>query len=379
MRKKVLILTLNDYILYQPTILNLYDFLSRHADVAVVSFEPQFVTRQKEETRNIKYLKTDPFWVQLYTKTDFIISKFSPLIRKIKRGFTHQYFYYNKYLPSILTDFLRKEKPAADLVIAVDLPVLLVAQKHFGAAHFLSLEIDNRSNPAYDKIATGKILSVFVQNEMRYKYLFPEANLPKFIVQNSPVYKRREAVKTERRNFIWAGTIDYRFAVLECIEFFDRYPEYKLVLKGGSNQKTRKRIDEQYSHLLTGGRIVINQDYLDADAFVTFLSSFRIGFCFYAWDLIRGSFNYQSAPSGKLFMYLAAGTPVIACNIPGFDFVREFGAGVLIDDYEPSTIKRAVDEIEADYDRYSQACYRAAEHFSFDRHVQPYIDYLLKR
>jgi ferritin len=70
MRKTILILTLNDYILYQPTILNLYDFLSESADVSVISFEPKFVTKQKEETRNIKYLKTNfllHFFIQKLT------------------------------------------------------------------------------------------------------------------------------------------------------------------------------------------------------------------------------------------------------------------------------------------------------------------------
>ncbi len=377
MRKKILILTLNDYILYQPTILSLYDYLSAHADVTVVSFEPKFVTKQKEEKRNIHYLKMGAIGTEFFTKADFIISKLTPFIKKVSPKFSHHYLFYNYYLPSVVKRYLQREKPQPDEVIAVDLGVLLVAQEHFGAVNFLSLEIDNNTNPNYKKIDQSKIKSVFVQSELRYNYLFPQHLHKKFIVQNSPVYKKRAAVEKVRTNFIWAGAIDRRLAVLECIEFFNQYKEFKLVMKGGGDKKTRRIIEEQYGHLLREERIVFNQEYLEADSFVDFLSSFKIGFCFYSWSLIAASFNYQSAPSGKLFMYLAAGTPVIACNIPGFDFVKEFEAGVLIDDYEPATIKKAIETIEANYDHYSQGCYRAAEAYSFDKAVQPYIDYLL--
>ena len=377
MRKKILILTLNDYILYQPTILNLYDLLSVHADVTVVSFEPKFVTKQKEEKRNIKYLKMGTVGTELFTKIDFIISKFTPLIKKVLPKFSHHYLFYNYYLPSVVANYLQREKPQADEVIAVDLAVLLVAQKHFGAVNFLSLEIDNNTNPNYKKVDTRKIKSVFVQSQMRYDYLFPGVSLKKFIVQNSPVYKPGPTLNTERKDFIWAGAIDRRLAVLECIEFFNQYPNYKLVMKGGGDKKTRRIIEERYGHLLRNDRLIFNQEYLEADSFVDFLASFKIGFCFYSWSLIAASFNYQSAPSGKLFMYLAAGTPVIACNIPGFDFVKEFGAGELIDDYEPATIKRAIEKIETNYESYRQGCYKAASYFSFDNHVQPYINHLL--
>jgi glycosyltransferase involved in cell wall biosynthesis len=148
-------------------------------------------------------------------------------------------------------------------------------------------------------------------------------------------------------------------------------------LKGGGDKKTRRIINERYGELIKNGTVVFNQEYLEADSFLHFLSSFRIGFCFYSWSLIAASFNYQSAPSGKLFMYLAAGTPVIACNIPGFDFVKDFGAGILIDDYEPATIKKAIEQIEENYDAYSSGCYKAAAYYSFDNHVQPYIRFLL--
>ena len=75
-------------------------------------------------------------------------------------------------------------------------------------------------------------------------------------------------------------------------------------------------------------------------------------------------------------MYMAAGVPVIACNIPGFAFIEEFNAGILIDNYDPVTILNAAKKIEANYQAYQEACYRVAAHFDFRRNVKPYIEFL---
>ncbi len=377
MKKKVLILTLNDYIIYQPTILNLYDALSHHFDVEVISFQPYHVTKKKDEERNITYLKTG-FWpTQFYQKTDFILSKFTKFIRKIVPGYSYYYLYYNKYLPSILKNAAKKYKGKVETVIAVDLQTLYFAQQIFGPVHFLSLEIDNNTNPYYKKIDINKIKSVFVQSAMRYEYLFPSKRPKVFYIQNAPVYNGTKYPIVNRRDFIWAGAIDKRLAVLDCLDFFKTYPEYRMVLKGGANRKMLLHIQTEYKDLLDQNRIAINQDYLKSEDFINFLAAFKIGFCFYDWDLIRESFNYQTAPSGKLFMCFAAGTPVIACNIPGFKLIKDFHAGVLIDDYRPETILNAVKTIESDYQKFSEGCYKAAEYYSFDKNAAPYVQYLI--
>jgi glycosyltransferase involved in cell wall biosynthesis len=378
MKKKVLILTLNDYVIYQPTILNLYDFLLPDFDVTVISFQPKFATKQKDASRNIIYLETN-FWMsQLYTKLDFVLSKLAKFRKLVSPRYEYYYHYYQKYLPRILKNALKKQKNNAGIIIAVDFPALHVAQQIFGAVHFLSLEIDNNRSRYYRLVDPGKVKSVVVQSQARYDYLFPGVHLKTFIVPNCPTFIPVEKNKQERKDFIWAGAIDRRLAVMECIAFFNEYPQYKLVLKGGGDIKTQRLIQEKYDGLLKTGRIAIDRNYLPERSFIEFLSGFRIGFCFYAWSLIRDSFNYQTAPSGKLLMYMAAGIPVIACNIPGFQFIREAGAGVLVDNYDPVTILMAVQKIEADYQQYVSACFKVAEANNFGECVKPYLDFLKK-
>src|SRR6188472_2583816 len=158
MKKKVLIATLNDYIVYQPTILNLYDELINDFDVEIISFEPEFISTNKDNSRNIRYIKVNSAVKEVANKVDFIMHKASGLIRKIFPGFRYKYIYYNRALPGALRSSLKQT--SVDHVIAVDIPALYVCQQVFGTAHFLSLEID-RSNPFLAKIDTNAIQSVF--------------------------------------------------------------------------------------------------------------------------------------------------------------------------------------------------------------------------
>jgi glycosyltransferase involved in cell wall biosynthesis len=378
MKKKVLILTLNDYIIYQPSILNLYDFMQDRFDVTIVSFMPENATKIKDESRKVIYLKPNAFLKYSLQKADFIFSVLFRKFKKVLPGKEYHHFYYNKYLPYVLRSGVVNKKLNADIVIAADFPALRVAQQIFGSVHFISLEIENNTNPIHKKIDRNRVKSVFIQSKERYDYLFPGMDLPVFYIQNAPVFSPDNIKYYERRDFIWAGAMERRLAVLECIAFFESYPQFRLVLKGGGDEKSLRIIHDRYAKLLADGTIRIDRTYLPASSFLDFLSHFRIGICFYSWELINSSFNYATAPSGKLFMYLAAGIPVIACRIPGFKLVEEFGAGVLIDDFEPATILNAVKIIEADYSRFIEGCYKAAAYFSFDKRVVPYLDYLEK-
>jgi glycosyltransferase involved in cell wall biosynthesis len=328
--------------------------------------------------RNVTYLKPGALRSYFLKKKDFIFSKFAKYIRKISPGYAYHHRYYNHYLPSILRKHLKKTGAAADIIIAVDVQVLHLAQEMFGAVHFLSLEVDNNTNRYYKLINPDLVKSVFIQSQMRYDYIFPDKKPPVFYIQNAPVFNGVRKDSSQRRDFIWSGSIDKRLAIIECLEFFKAYPQFKVMIKGGAQSKMLNHIREEYKPLIDEGRIIISPGYFTAEDFIEFISGYRIGFCFYEWSLIRESFNYLTAPSGKLFMNLSAGVPVVASNIPGFQLVKDFNAGVLIDDYEPATIFKAVQQIESNYDKYSEGAYNAAAHYSFDKNVAPYVEMLLR-
>jgi glycosyltransferase involved in cell wall biosynthesis len=370
--KKITIITANDFLVYQPTILNLYDFLKKHFEIEIISFEPVYVGKQKDQTRNITYLKI-PFRKAIQN-LDYLIFLILRSLKKITGEIKYDYNLSKKIQILILRRGIKKNK--RDITIAVDFLSLYLCQQYSSNCHFISLEIYN-NDPYKKKIDAAKINSVLIQNQIRYDHLFPGLILKTFYIQNAPVFQKESRKNYSRKDLIWAGSIVKKFAVFDCLKFIKSYPQFKLVLKGGGESKTILQINEEYKKQIENGDIQIDQGYLPAEGFIDFLSHFRIGFCFYDWDLINNNFNYQTAPSGKLFMYLAAGVPVVACNIPGFEFINDFKAGILISDYSPVTIKAAINKIEESYEEYQTGCYKAAEYFSFDKNVEPYIKFLL--
>lgn len=372
-KKKILIVTANDFLVYQPTVLALYDFLVLKYDVTIVSFEPRFISRQKDETRKVHYIQFSDLVRFIVQNFDSVYFKSLSLARKLFQFKGPAYTFFHRFQVSLLRSHVKVLK--ADRVIAVDIAALHVCQQIFGKCDFVSLEIYEH-DPYRSRIDDDKIGAVIIQNKERLKYLFPETEMNSYIVQNAPVYAGRMEGNEVRKDLIWAGSILLRFSILDCVDFIRKFPQHRLFIKGGGEAKTVALIKTQYSDLIDAGRIVLDQGYIPGDGFLQYLSKFRIGFCFYSWELIRSSINYQTAPSGKVFMYMAAGVPVVACRIPGFAFVEEFNCGVLIDDYSAETIQRAIVQIEDDYDNKQEGCYKAAQYFSFEKRIAPYIDYV---
>ena len=160
MKRKLLIVTANDFLVYQPTILNLYDFLKVHFDVSIISFEPEFIGKTKDETRNIIYLKI-PLrkTIQDFDYAIFLLLK---VFRKILPSINYDYWISKRLHGLILQRKVRKSK--SDIIVAVDTLALFISQNTFPYCHFVSLEI-YPDDPYLKKIDAGKIQSVVIQNQ----------------------------------------------------------------------------------------------------------------------------------------------------------------------------------------------------------------------
>lgn len=373
MKKKIYIISADEIILYQPTILNLYDYFLNDFEPEIITFEPDFLGKSKDTCRNIKYIKYKNFKSKflrvIELPTNAILKRISKVIPLFKYRLQLVRYYKEQLLYNSIKNIQNQ------IILAVDPMPLYVAQKTNNKISFLSLEII--PNDKYlNKIDISKINFAIVQNVERFNYLFPNQKPTVFYVQNSPLSSAKVTNKAERKNLIWAGTIAKEFGVLNCIEFVKKYQQFKLVLKGASALNTKEYIEKKYSDIIKKGIIKINTEYLKANDFIKFIATHKIGFCFYDWKLIQSNFNYQTAPSGKLFMYLAAGVPVIACNIIGFKFIEESEAGVLINDYKAETILEAIEKIEANYEAYSANAYKAFENTCFDMNIGEVLKYL---
>ncbi len=375
MKKKVTILFSGAHLAYSPTVISLYDLLSEKFEVNIIAENPEAFDFERLNDRRVIYKErlTGRNRLRFYRRFFDLRAIFDRDIAALKKW---------KFETDVIYDFtvvrnlLAAESP--DYIIAVDFQNLLYTQILGKEVEFLSLEI-TENDKFYNRCDFENVNSVVIQTKERYEHLFKNRGLKTFFVQNAPVYAAPKN-DVNRRSLVYCGTAWNPFGFYHCLEFLRAFPEYTLNVKGALPSADRARIETDFRDLKTSGRLIFDSGYLDDGAVVGYLRQFRIGFCFYNFEIgWVDTFNYHSAPSGKMFKYLAAGVPVVGQDILGLKPIKEFDCGVLIEDLKPATIRDAVEKVEANFDYYSRNCLQAAAHYSFDKTTAPFVEYLTKQ
>jgi len=372
-RPKILILFAGTHLAYSPTITQIYDALAEQADVTILAQQAPGFIDEKLEGRMVTYFENQPKEKIPFSRKIkyFFLRRFNGPAKKLEAaGFKlkHEYDHFLR-VKELMKD------GAYDRIIAVDLQNMFYCSLLNVHADFISLELGIGEH-LLPFIKKDLIDAVIIQSEPRYNYLFKGLELRKFYIQNSPVYKEH-AFQPAKKGLLYGGTAWDHFGFYHCLEYLKEYPDTPMTLRGALPAAERKKVTEQYKDLLDHNLLIIDETYLDNKDVVPYFSQFEIGICFYNFEVeaVR-HFNYQSAPSGKLFKYLAAGVPVLAIDIIGFKFVTEMQCGVLIPDLEPETIRAGINKIRSAYAFYEANTGAAAKHFSFDKALKPYLEYV---
>ncbi len=372
-RQRIIILFAGTHLAYSPTITQLYDALSETTDVTILAETfPGFID-EKLEGRQVDYFENNgKSKISLSEKLIyFYLRRFNAHAIKLEAAGFKLKMEWAHFM--LVKNTLQKGH--YDRVIAVDLHNLFYCSLLGRHADFISLELGIGEN-LLPIIKKELIDAVIIQTEPRYEYLFKDAQLRKFIIPNSPVFEERE-IKKNKKGLVYGGTAWDPFGFYHCLEYLKKYPDTPMTVRGAVPAAERTRIHEEYPELLAQKLLIIDETYLENDKVVDYFSQFEIGICFYNFDVewIR-HFNYRSAPSGKLFKYLAAGVPVLAIDIIGFKFIDEMQCGVLIPDLRPESIRAGIEQLRSRYAFYESNTMAAAKHFSFDKALQPYLNYV---
>ena len=371
-RKKILILFEGNHLAYSPAVAQLHETLKPFADITILAPDPGVFSKNTDLPYQVEVYRYPTGLIRgfykLWHKLLLLTDKKAKLVNELFPNNYEEYF----FLFGKLKKFV--ESGRFDLVICIDLKNLffvnaVLQQRCF----FLSLELCFYEK-ALKYINANLIDCVIIQSPIRYQYLFKEKEQKVFYIQNAPVFDE-SVIKKERKGLIYSGTAWKPFGFEYCLDYLLENPDEQLTVQGQIKDDTLKN-NGQYSELVAKGRLVINENYIPDADLVTLLADFEIGFCFYNFDVEWvNNFNYQSAPAGKLFKYLAAGVPVICNKIVGFDFVDEFGCGVQIENCDPHSISSAVNRIRSHYDDYVAGAKNAAGHFSYDKAVAAFLEY----
>lgn len=368
-KQKILILFEGQWLAYSPTVLQLHDALSKYYDITIFAEKPPY---DSALNNNIYYFKYELRIKRFFFKGIFLLMTFFiPLLKNFKYTNNNYQDYFFRFLE--IKKIIKNNQ--YEKVICVDIKNLLFCSLLNIKCDFLSLEICINEN-LLPLTNTNIIDTVIIQRLDRYDYLFKGKKKKIFLVQNAPIYRDINQ-EYKRKGLIFSGTVSKEFGIFYCLDFLIYDKNETMLIMGAINEKMSAKIEIYYPKLLSSNRLIINKEYLDNEEVVNYLSKFEIGFCLYNFDTSWvQNFNYETAPSGKVFKYLAAGVPVICNDIIGFDFVRFFGCGELILDMSPINIAHTISLIRNDYDNYVKKAILAAKYFSFDKAVQPYIDYL---
>lgn len=373
-QQNVLIFFEGPHLAYSPTTIQLYDALSRQYNVTIIAQNPDNYNGQRVSNRNVFYyryygVKTRHFYLVIFHLLSFINPQVK-MFKKLGLGYRDYFFRFLYFKKFIQTQNFKR-------VLCVDISNLFFCSLLGVKADFVSLEVC-KDHHLLASIKNEDINCVIIQSQQRYAYLFKDKKIKTFIIQNAPTYYEIEP--KERENcLIYSGAAHDSFGFFHCLKYLQKYPGEKMMLQGALLPNDRLVVEKDYPDLLAAKRLVINLTYFDNDRVVDFISNYEIGFCFYNFDhpyVKANSFNYISAPSGKMFKYLAAGVPVICSDIEGFHFVKEYECGILINSLDEVSIRNAVLEIRKNYSLYVENAKKTARHFSFDKAIVPYLDFI---
>jgi len=286
---------------------------------------------------------------------------------------------YDAYKKAMLCYAIRRE--GTDILIGVDNLGLAAALECTPKAHFLSLEISR--NALFNRLDWGRGASVAIQTQERLNYPFPDRKPDNvFILPNSPrMSVGPQGCKPQDSygmfNTVLLGNLIPSHGLYICIDAVAAMDKVVLTLKGNLSDNVRYDIELRYGSLLSSNRLLVDSSYTAQDGLIPYLSRFDAGFCFYDFDQLKKDFNYQSSPSGKMYAYIAAGVPTIGLDIVGLRPIREFDAGILLQEYSPTKICEAIDTLRQGHARYRRGCFQAARAFDFDSHAKLYKKYLL--
>ncbi|MEJ7913347.1 MAG: hypothetical protein WKF70_09345 [Chitinophagaceae bacterium] len=374
--KNILMVFTDPHLPYSPTIINLFNELKKHSKVQIITYQPeQLFSLQKLDDPDILYLSN----ADLHYRPEGLLKRtvkkaIEKIIKPSPAEIVRRNLHTNK-----TEAVIKKIRDFEGEIIAVDFLALYCVQQAGKAAHLVSLEI--HLNDRYrDNCLFDKIKSVIIQSNERYAYLFKDLQIPTFIVQNSPRYSNIEPDKSARRKnkLIYCGSAVPGFGIFSCLDFLLDYPEYQLTVKGAVPPSTKEAIEQFYKQLIVEERLILDDSYMSEESLNLFVSRFRIGFVFYdlyRFDHVR-TFNYYTAPSGKMFQYFNSGVPVIGNRLPGLEIIEHSKSGVLISYLSSAKMKQAIDQIESSYDEYADNSKKTSKDFDFTTNIQDFITFI---
>lgn len=173
----------------------------------------------------------------------------------------------------------------------------------------------------------------------------------------------------KRQGVIFTGGLE-KWAIEPIVCNAGLFRSVNLTLSGWSRDNYLDKVEK----ILCNNNIKIKRQSLSTSELFKFIQQYKIGLVMYTAD--RDNVYYIGRSSGKFFLYLSLGLPVIVMDLPGIsDDVERYKIGIVIKSIED--IPRAVREIEENYEFYSDNVKNTyLEIFEYHTASKPFFDFL---
>jgi hypothetical protein len=122
----------------------------------------------------------------------------------------------------------------------------------------------------------------------------------------------------------------------------------------------------------------IIRDFLSDDELTYLISCHEVGLVFYDANYVDKLqvFNFETAPSGKMYRYASCGVPIIGSRCAGLIDVELHSAGILLDEINVLTLQAAYRQIKSNYAKYVSGCRQLMMASDFNNSIDRFLDSL---
>lgn len=237
-----------------------------------------------------------------------------------------------------------------------------------------------------EQLIVKTAVMVVLPDKQRFLPLCRELNLhpstPYAVLPNIPLIMPSFEVTDWRKQlripvgtipFLYAGGIGDWSQVPELLCSVPYWPKQAVLVLHGRAKQELEVYRQQLSHLDIPKKIIWSAEPMPGDR----LNSL-IAYCAGSFALYRNigpNIEYVGFSSGKLMRSLACGSPVIASKLSSFEFISEYGLGMLV--RHPREIPAAITQILHEQSAYKQRCVQfCATKASFAAHWEILCDKL---
>lgn len=241
---------------------------------------------------------------------------------------------------------------------------------------------DNSIYAKMEQFFIKKIDSMIVENHTRAKYNEFLYGFYPNVVHNYPSTQNEELksivnlheilqLPQNEKIFLYQGGIQAGRGLDKLIKAVPMFSEGTLVLIGDGRIKPDLKKMVKDNHLQEKVRFLPK---VSLSELPNYTKQAYLGF----QVLNNTNFNHYSASSNKLFEYLMAGVPVVACSFPEIKRVVDGEeTGICIDSHKPEEIAAAVNKLlvnPALRNRYSENSIKASRLFNWEREKELFVN-----